>query len=300
MSAARRLLFAPARALPIEIVLVAATIVAWELVRVPIEGSITVSLAHASDWLALEQALHLDWEEAFQRWGDNAPDTLHWIYLNVHLSAIFAFMVWARITAPARYPFLRATFVLSHVPAAALIALYPLAPPDWLPRFGFAPPDAVTGTTDLLLKNSTAAVASQHFAYSLFIAAGVIWLARRSLSAWATVAYPVLIFFVIIATAEHYVLDAVVGTLCFGAAALVTAQVTQCHKLPIEPETARPWVIALGTALTTWGIVEFPVLGGDVLAPSLAILAGVTMGMYELRPWQPAEAAQAATARDTS
>lgn len=285
VTAVRRLLFAPARPLPLEILLVAATIVAWELVRMPLEGSIGQSLAHARDWLALEQALHLDWEAAFQRWGDGAPGTLRWIYLNVHLPAIFAFLVWARLAAPARYPFLRATFVLSHVPAGILIGLYPLAPPDWLPRFGFTPPEAITGTTELLFKNSTAAVASQHFAYTAFIAAGAIWLARRSLSAWTTAAYPALIFFVIVASAEHYVLDAVVGALCFATAALVSLRATNSYRLEIAPDTQRPWVVAIATALTTWGIVEFPVLGGkDLLLPSLAVLTGATMAVFELRP----------------
>jgi hypothetical protein len=274
----------PTRSLPLEIVLVAATILAWQLVRIPLEGSIGQSLAHARDWLALERALHLDWEAAFQRWGEDSPGLLRWIYLNAHLPAIFAFLVWARVAAPARYPFLRATFVLSHVPAALVIGLYPLAPPDWLPRFGFTPPEAVTGTTELLLKNSTAAAASQHFAYTAFIAAGAIWLARRSLSAWTTLLYPALIFFVIVGTAEHYVLDAVVGTLCFAAAAVAAAHATDCYKLRFAPECARPRFVALGTALTTWGVVAFPFLGGgDLLVPSVAILAGATIVALELR-----------------
>lgn len=270
----------------------AGTIVAWALVRVPLEGSIPQSLAHARDWLALEHALHLDWEATLQRFRDDAPDVQQWIYLNAHLPAITAFLAWARFAAPARYPFLRATFVLSHVPAALLIGAYPLAPPDWLPRFGFAPPEAITGTTELLFKNSTAAVASQHFAYTAFIAVGAIWLARRSLSAWATVAYPALIFFVIVATAEHYVLDAVVGASCFVLAASCVMRATDCFKYEIAPETQRPWLVAIATALTTWGIVEFPVLGGkELFVPSFAILSGAAMVAIELRPRQAEEIA---------
>jgi hypothetical protein len=281
-----RLLFAPARSLPLEILLVAATIVAWELVRIPLEGSAATSLAHADDWLALEHALHLDWERAFQGWAASVePEALRWIYLNAHLPAIFAFLAWARVAAPQRYPFLRATFVLSHVPAALAIGLYPLAPPDWLARFGFAPPETLTSGVDAILKNSTAAVASQHFGYTLFIAVAAVWLCRGALASWTTAAYPALVFFVIVGMAEHYVLDAVVGGACFALAAVVAAQVAQCHKEPFAPETPRPLALATGTALTTWGIVEFPVLGGsDLLLPTLAILAGMTMAVVELRP----------------
>ena len=281
----RRALFGSARPLPLEIALVAATILVWELVRIPVEGSIATALAHAQDWLALEEALRVEWEATFQRWADGSPGVVRWLYLTAHLPGIFAFLVWARVAAPQRYPFLRATFVLSHVPALLAIALYPLAPPDWLPRYGFTPPEDITSGIDSLLKNSTAAVASQHFAYTVFIAAGAIWLARRSLSAWATIAYPVVIFFVIVGTAEHYVLDGIVGVLCFALAAVVAAKATDCYKLPFAAETVRPWLVALGTALTTWGIVAFPVLGGaDILVPALAVLAGATMVAYELRP----------------
>lgn len=285
MGSVRRLLFAPARALPLEILLVALTIVAWELVRIPLEGSVGTSLAHAQEWLSLERALHLDWEHAFQGWAAGEPGTLRWIYLNAHLPAIFAFLAWARLAAPARYPFLRGVFVLSHVPAAIAIGLYPLAPPDWLPEFGHVPPVGITDGVDAVLKNSTAAVASQHFGYTAFIAVAAIWLARRSPSSWTTLAYPALVFFVIVGMAEHYVLDAVVGTLCFALAAVVSARLTHAHRAVILPETTRPLAVAVGTALATWGIVEFPFLGGgDLVLPMLAVLAGGTMAAVELRP----------------
>jgi hypothetical protein len=286
----RRLLFAPARALPLEILLVAATIVTWELVRVPLEGSIGTSLAHAEQWLSLERALYVDWEHAFQGWAAGEPGTLRWLYLNAHLPAIFAFLTWARLAAPARYPFLRGTFVLSHVPAALAIGLYPLAPPDWLPAFGFTPPETLTHGIEEVMKNSTAAVASQHFGYTAFIAVGAIWLCRRTLSSWTTAAYPALVFFVIIGLGEHYVLDAVVGTACFALAAVITTRATQAYREPVVPETPRPLAIAVGNALATWGVVEFPVLGGsDILLPSLAILAGGTLAYLELRPREAAE-----------
>jgi hypothetical protein len=67
---------------------------------------------------------------------------------------------------------------------------------------------------------------------------------------------------------------------------------TDCFKYEIAPETQRPWVVAVGVAIATWGIVEFPVLGGsDILLPSAAILAGATLAAFELRPREAEEAA---------
>jgi hypothetical protein len=37
--------------------------------------------------------------------------------------------------------------------------------------------------------------------------------------------------------------------------------------------------------MTTWGFIDFPVLGGEILAPALAILIGTTMTAHEIRLW---------------
>ena len=118
---------------------VALVLLAWHAIRIPIEGDVATSLAHADDVLGLERALSLDVERSvIGRLDDaNVTPALAWLYTNIHLPVLFAFVAAARLLAPARYPVVRTTFALAFLPAALVIWLYPLAPPHWLPAFGF-------------------------------------------------------------------------------------------------------------------------------------------------------------------
>ena len=201
-----------------ELVFVALVLLAWHAIRIPIEGDVATSLAHANDVLGLERALSLDVEHAVIGRLDDASVTpaLAWLYTNIHLPVLFAFVAAARLLAPARYPVVRTTFALAFLPAALIIWLYPLAPPHWLPEFGFGvpPTDAeLTNTTGALFHNTTAAAASQHFGFSVLVAATAIWLFPRSRLAYATLVYPVVVFLVIVGTGNHYVVDCIIGTL---------------------------------------------------------------------------------------
>ena len=205
---------------------VALVLLAWHAIRIPIEGDVATSLAHADDVLGLERALSLDVEHAvIGRLDDaNATSALAWLYTNIHLPVLFAFVAAARLLAPARYPVVRTTFALAFLPAALVIWLYPLAPPHWLPEFGFGvpPTDAeLTNTTGALFHNTTAAAASQHFGFAVLVAATAIWLFPRSRLAYATLVYPVVVFLVIVGTGNHYVVDCIVGTLTLVLAAAV-------------------------------------------------------------------------------
>jgi len=229
------------RQLPLwaDMVVVGAAIALWQLARIPAQGSMPVALAHAHDWLSLERALHVDVEAAILRAAHDANlvDALWWCYRTLHLPVFFAFMAVARLRAPDRYPLLRTAFVLGHVPALAVIMLYPLAPPRWVEGlpFGVAPPLGVTES----LHNVTAAAASQHVGYPLFLAAATVWLVRRPV-AWLAFLYPAFTFAVVLGTGNHYTLDAVVGGLCmafgFGAAWLVHggAPASQSVKEPLS------------------------------------------------------------------
>jgi hypothetical protein len=268
-------------ALETELVLVALVLVAWHAIRIPIEGDVASSLAHAEDVLGLEQALSLDIEAWLIASTAGAASTLEWLYTNIHLPVLFAFVAAMRLIAPDRYPLLRTTFMLSFVPAALVIWLYPLAPPHWLPDFGFGvpPTDAeLTSTTAALFHNTTAAAASQHFGFALFVAVASIWLFPRSPLAWATIAYPVLAFVVIVGTGNHYVLDCLVGTLTFVLAAAVASRLVPARErqAPVA-QTGDIASIAIGYGLIAWGFVslDLTALDADNLIHALVLAAGV-------------------------
>lgn len=266
-----------------ELLFVALVLLAWHAIRIPIEGDVATSLAHADDVLGLERALSLDVEHAVIARLDEANVTpaLEWLYTNIHLPVLFAFIAAARLLAPERYPVVRTTFALAFLPAALVIWLYPLAPPHWLPEFGFGvpPTDAeLTNTTGALFHNTTAAAASQHFGFSVLVAATAIWLFPRSRLAYATLVYPVVVFLVIVGTGNHYVVDCIIGTLTLGVAAVVAWIVHRPTEL--APARAQTGIasIALGYGLITWGFVSLDLTSlrsWDNTIYALVLVAGV-------------------------
>jgi hypothetical protein len=239
-----------------EAAVVVGVLLAWQAARIPLEGSSAQALSHARSWLSLEDALRLRaFDDAVislaQR--DGVIHVARWVYSNLHVFTIVAFMVAVRAAAPDRYPALRTAFVLLHLPALAAIGAFPLASPTWLahpPQWaGAAPYDPqLTATLSAALRNSTAAVASEHFGYTVFIAAGTLWSARRSRLAWLTLAYPPLIFLAIVGTGHHYTLDALVGALSvsFGIAA---ARVLHGSQPPARVAVPEPWARTIGLAV---------------------------------------------------
>ena len=234
---------------------VAATLVTWQALRIPAKGSAASSIAHAHEWLSLNRSLGLAGLQSSVISLVNRPvliDVARWSYKNLHVFAIFTFMVALRAAAPDRYPRVRAAFVLLHVPALIAIAAFPLAPPQWLPHppawSGGVP--ALHGSLFTDLRNQTAAVASEHFGYAALIAAGTLWSARWRPKAWTVMAYPAYVFVVIVGTGHHYPLDVVVGAACvafgFAVAGALEGPVTQRPELALPVKRWAPLAVGYG------------------------------------------------------
>ena len=107
--------------LPVEMLILAAVIGVWELARIPFEGSTSVSLAHAREWISLERTLHIDIEPTVLRFvhsRDWLLDGALRFYRNMDLTAIFGFMAVARLLDPVRYPKLRSALRAHARPGA--------------------------------------------------------------------------------------------------------------------------------------------------------------------------------------
>jgi hypothetical protein len=246
--------------LPLEMVILAAVIAIWQVLRIPFEGSTRVSLAHARDWLALERALHIDFEPSILRFvhsRDWLLDGARIFYRNANETAVIGFMAMARLLDPVRYPKLRTGYALLHVPALAVLAVYPLAPPHWVASMPFA--DGPPAQSSALF-NKTAAAVSLHFGAPVMIAAAALWLRPRAVLAWLTLLYPPLVFVVIVGTGNHYVLDAVVGTAC------VAAGFAAAHAIhgPLPRSAASADRARVALAGTGFGLVAFLVNGGFI------------------------------------
>ncbi len=82
-----------------EVAFVALVLLAWHAIRIPIEGDVSTSIAHARDVLRMEGALSLDVEQRIIEvvGAADAQAPLRWLYANIHLPVLFGFVVAARL-----------------------------------------------------------------------------------------------------------------------------------------------------------------------------------------------------------
>ena len=152
-------------------------------------------------------------------------------------------MFWLYLRRNHFYYFVR-NIVFSAM-ALALIGyvLFPTAPPRMLTDLGFI--DTLEKTADVnfntgavsLLSNPFAAVPSVHTCFSLIIGASCFFLVRRPAIRLIWLLYPCLIVFSIVATGNHFWLDAILGACLAGVALGVAWTIERFH--PTLPASAR-------------------------------------------------------------
>ncbi|HSI80424.1 MAG TPA: phosphatase PAP2 family protein [Solirubrobacterales bacterium] len=202
----------------------------YQLVRGISEGREAVAFANAERLVEIQQGLGAFFEPSFQQalveydWLINLANFL---YMNTHFVVTTAFLVWLYLFRNDHFYFVRNMFMVAMGLALIGYALYPTAPPRLMPELGFTDTiHTLTGVaqdagTVSLLVNQYAAVPSMHIAFALMIAVPGMRLAGHPLTRALWSVYPLLVFFVIVVTANHFWLDAAAGAAvaCFAAAA---------------------------------------------------------------------------------
>jgi hypothetical protein len=202
-----------------ELLLVAALFLAYEAGRILVAGHVTGAMTNATRLWELERALHLPDEAAVQhlvihrhllvRLADS-------YYAYVHFPATAIALIWMYLRHPARYRWMRR--VLAGLTGAALVVhvLIPLAPPRMLPLAGLADTGRLFGPAVYgspasdPLSNQYAAMPSLHVGWALAVAIALIT-ATRGRWRWLWLAHPTLTLTVVVATGNHYWLDAIVA-----------------------------------------------------------------------------------------
>ncbi|WP_183064631.1 phosphatase PAP2 family protein [Streptomyces sp. gCLA4] len=190
-----------------------------------------------------ERALHLPGEGAVQRLllhGDVLVTTANTYYTGVHFPATALFLIWLYIRRPAHYLWTRRVLAVLTGAALVLHLAHPLAPPRMLPVARLVDTGQVYGPTVYraapdtdTLANQFAAMPSLHFGWALMLAVGMIVATRGSKggkggkggkgSPWRLLwlLHPVVTLLVIVGTANHYWLDAIVAAALLGIALLL-------------------------------------------------------------------------------
>jgi hypothetical protein len=218
----------------VQVALMWALYMAYRLVRGWIDDpqGAAVAFENGRDIISIERSVGLFFEPALQEWVGATSivgDLAAWIYLNAQVTVTLGVLVYLYVRHNRSFYFVRNMFIVSWAIALAGYALYPTAPPRFFPEWGFVDsvadftgvqPDSATANA---LFNPYAAVPSMHVAFALMIGVPMVQLAKHRATRWFWSAYPVMVTFVIIVTANHFVMDAVLGALTAVIAA-ATAQ----------------------------------------------------------------------------
>ncbi|MFE2309710.1 bifunctional glycosyltransferase 87/phosphatase PAP2 family protein [Streptomyces sp. NPDC059411] len=175
----------------------------------------------------IEKALGIDIEHAVNHAVAKTPwleAFFNFYYTSFHFVVpltILAVLYWRR---PKDYRWARASLGLATVLALIGFWLYPLAPPRLMPDLGFI--DTVHGVQDLAnpsygamtaISNQYAAMPSLHFGWSLWCGVVIVTLAPKGWQKLLGALHPTITVCAIVATANHWVLDAVGGAVVVGA-----------------------------------------------------------------------------------
>ena len=146
-----------------------------------------------------------------------------WVYQYAHLPLIIGTMVWAFTQRREQWTFYRNWFLAMNFVAVLVFALLPTAPPRMIFTSGVADMNFLHGIRSAILENGMlgnpfAAMPSLHFGYALFIGLTLYTLTRVRWVRYLGFVYAFVVFVTIVATGNHFIVDAIAGGLVVLAA----------------------------------------------------------------------------------
>jgi membrane-associated phospholipid phosphatase len=224
VSVARRRPPGPVRPRPTAIVvahetaMIAVAALAYIGIRAVTEGRTEVAVHNALELIRLQQALGVAWETWFQSLiiGSDALVALaNWVYIYGHWPVIATVAVVLFLARRDRYRLLRNAVFISGAIGFLFFAFVPLAPPRLL-SLGLVDTVAEQSAAYRALQppalaNQFAAMPSLHFGWNLLVGIVVFGTTRRLLVRAFAVLLPAAMAVAVVATANHFVLDVVVG-----------------------------------------------------------------------------------------
>jgi membrane-associated phospholipid phosphatase len=201
----------------------------YRIVRGLVDGQASVAFEHARNIIDFERGLHSFVEADIQQWAIANPffiDVANWMYVNSHFVVTTTFLVWLYIARNHAYYYVRNMFMVAMLIAITGYVLFPTAPPRFMPEWGFQ--DTVSdlfgnsaAQATNVLYNPYAAMPSMHVAFALMIAIPAIQLVRNRALKVAWSVYPLIVTFVVIATGNHFWVDAAFGAVVAAASAWI-------------------------------------------------------------------------------
>jgi PAP2 superfamily len=220
--------------LRVEALAVLAFYATYELGRAFAAGDRAIAVKHAHAISATERSLHVFAEPRVQDVVLDVPGVMPLLasaYLSLHLLVTTGFLLWLHQRRPEHFARVRTILVASSFTALVGFLAFPTAPPR-LAGIGLA--DTVSGEhVDLnrglvsALYNPYAAIPSLHVGYAAVVGVTVAAIARTKLVRALGAVYPAFVTLTVVATGNHFFVDAAAGVVVVGFGYLATRLLTR-------------------------------------------------------------------------
>jgi len=230
-----------------EFAIIASVYVIYETVRNISKGKPSVAYDHAIQVMSWQSSLGLNHEKTIQDWALNSTALIvvsNYYYGIAYIACTILILLWLYRQRSDDYPLWRNTLLVGTVLGLVGFATYPLMPPRLLDASGFAHqsydfvdtlvryPTFWSFDSEAMksISNQFAAMPSLHCGWAFWGAAALLPRVRSPWMKALAIAYPVATVFVVVATANHYFLDAVGGAVIFLVGYAVARLVTRAGR----------------------------------------------------------------------
>jgi hypothetical protein len=178
------------------------------------------AIRSGQDLFNFEKWLHIDIEPSINHWtvDHRAFNYLasYW-YQYAHITISMCVLAWCWYWRPSAYRKFRNALLLINLAGLTVFLLFPVAPPRLLPGAGFIDADKLVGfgsnNVGPVTADAYGAFPSLHIAWATWVVAVTYTLVRNQRLARLWIIYPFITVMAIVATGNHFVLDAVAGAI---------------------------------------------------------------------------------------
>lgn len=222
-----------------QVVLFGAAYYAYRLTRGLIDNpqGAVVAFENARGIIHFEQALGLFVEPRLHDlFRDIGPlnEFAVLLYMNAQTTVALAALLYLYFLHNERFYFVRNMFVVSMLIALVGYALLPTAPPRFFGEYGFI--DSVSSFANVqntdsvnVLFNPYAAVPSMHVCFAIFFGVTLGQVAKHRITRILWRAYPFVMAWAVVVTANHWLMDAVLGAVTAALSAYIATRLARAR-----------------------------------------------------------------------
>ena len=227
-----------------EITLFLVVYTAYSLTQDALPDRALLAFHNTYNVIDFETRLKIFWELSIQSWflrSDFLVQLVNALYTLLFFPVLISFGIWAYKYHRQQYLIARNAIFISAVIAFPCFAFYPVGPPRLISNLGFVDTLATymnikTSSMPTHMVNQYAAMPSLHMCWALLVGIAIIRIAKTWWLKAVGILLPLLMFVTIVATANHFILDAIVGATIAGLSFALALLFAKLIKHGVSPE----------------------------------------------------------------